>query len=249
MLKKERHVYIMRQLNLHNRVLNSELCKALGISEDTVRRDLQELSESEQLIKVHGGAISIGFNDVNFGLHHVYSRSEKNVIASKAIQLIENDMFVMTTGGTTILEMVNHLPVTLKATFITGSIPVVNSCLNHPNIQTIVIGDKVSHISKLTYGEDALHKIKQMKADLCFMGTNAIDLNHGLTDNDWDVVQIKKAMLSVSKKVVCMVISEKLQSFQPISVCDISEIDYLITELKPGHDLLRPYREAGITVL
>src|SRR5690606_35015203 len=99
-----------------------------------------------------------------------------------------------------------------------------------------------------TFGGDAIEKIRQVNADLCFLGTNAIDIDHGVTDNDWDVVQVKQAMVSAAGKVVCMAISEKLQSFQPIRVCDIKDVDYLITELPPEHEMLRPFRDAGVTV-
>ena len=81
------------------------------------------------------------------------------------------------------------------------------------------------------------------------MGINAIDVNHGITDNDWDVVQLKKAMIESAQKVICLSISEKVNSFQPIKVCDVKEIDTLITELDPDDPLLMPYVAAGIEVL
>lgn len=249
MFKQERQAYILRQLNLHNKVISTTLCHDIGVSEDTIRRDLQELSDAGKLIKVHGGALSAAFNEVQFSPANVYSQSHKKIIALKAIHLIENGMFVSTTGGTTILEMVNNLPVQLKATFITGSIPVVNACVSHPGIDIIVIGDKLSKDSKITVGSNAIQRIQEMNADLCFLGTNAIDVLHGITDNDWDVVQVKKAMVTSASKVICMTIAEKLQSYQPIQVCDLTKINTLITELDAGHPMLRPFADAGITVL
>jgi DeoR/GlpR family transcriptional regulator of sugar metabolism len=158
-------------------------------------------------------------------------------------------MFVMTTGGTTLIELAKALPQSLKATFISGSIPVVMEYTHHPNIEVILIGDKVSKNSKITVGGEAIAKIRQIKADLCFLGVNAIDAEHGITDNDWDVVQIKKAMIESSKKVVCLSIAEKINSSQPFHVCPIESIDMLITELRPDDPLLEPYRRKGIHVL
>ena len=66
MLKKERQAYILHQVNLHNKVLSSSLCTEINVSEDTIRRDLQELSEEGKVIKVHGGALSHSFNQVYF---------------------------------------------------------------------------------------------------------------------------------------------------------------------------------------
>jgi DeoR/GlpR family transcriptional regulator of sugar metabolism len=88
-----------------------------------------------------------------------------------------------------------------------------------------------------------------MKADICFLGTNAMDLQHGITDNDWEVVQLKKAMIESSLKVVCLTIAEKINTFQPIQIAGLDKIDILITELSPDDPLLKPYVDLGIKVL
>ncbi|MEP7278647.1 MAG: DeoR/GlpR family DNA-binding transcription regulator [Bacteroidota bacterium] len=249
MLKKERHAFILHQVNLHNKVLSASLSDEMKVSEDTVRRDLQELSDEGRIIKVHGGALSLSFNYTGNPVVKTYAHDLKKIISQKAVALIKDGMFVLTTGGTTILEIAKMLPPRLKATFISGSVPAVLEYLQHPSIEVILIGDKVSKNSKITVGGDAIAKIRQIKADLCLMGVNSIDPTHGITDSDWDVVQVKKAMIESSQKTVCLTISEKLNSFQPIHICNIGDIDTLITELEPGHELLQPYRLAGLEVL
>jgi len=230
-------------------VLSSTLCQEVNVSEDTIRRDLQELAETGKVIKVHGGALSQSFNQLYYSVSNVYSQKQKKIIAQKAASLIHDGMFVLTSGGTTILELARSLPKELRATFISGSLPAILEYMYHPNIEVIVIGDKVSKNSKITVGADAIAKIHQINADLCFLGINAIDTTHGITDNDWDVVQIKKAMIGSAKKIVCLTIAEKINSVQPIHVCPIGKIDILITELPPSDPLLKPYVDAGITVL
>lgn len=249
MLKKERQAYILHQVHLHNKVLSSALCTEINVSEDTIRRDLQELADEGKIIKVHGGALSHSFNQVSFPINGVYSQNQKKVIAQKAISLISNGMFVLTSGGTTIIEMARSLPPQLKATFISGSIPAILEYMHHPNIEVIMIGDKISKNSKITVGSEAISKIKQMKADICFLGTNAIDVEHGITDNDWEVVQLKKAMIESSKKVVCLSIAEKINTVQPIRVCGVNEIDMLITELPATDEIFKPYLQAGVQVV
>jgi DeoR/GlpR family transcriptional regulator of sugar metabolism len=249
MLKRERHAYILHQVNLHNRVLSSVLSHEIKVSEDTIRRDLQELSEEGKLIKVHGGALSPSFNQLFYSPKTVYSYQQKTAIAKKAVSLIKNEMFILTSGGSTILELARALPPQLKATFITGSIPAILEYMDHPNIDVIVIGDKISKNSKLTTGGDAINKIKQIKADLCFLGTNAIDLTHGITDNDWEVVQIKKAMIESSQKVISLTISEKINTTQPIKICNVADTDVLITELPADDPVLKPYLKTGIEII
>ncbi|MGB4843767.1 MAG: DeoR/GlpR family DNA-binding transcription regulator [Ferruginibacter sp.] len=249
MLKRERQAYIVHQVNLHNKVLSNDLSNDINVSEDTIRRDLQELSTKGKLIKVHGGALSHSFHDITYPSKKVYAQDSKKIIAEKAVKLIKDGMFVLTGGGTTIVELARSLPLTLTATFISGSIPAVVEYMNHPNAEVIVIGDKLSKNSKITLGADALARINTLKPDICFLGINAISLQDGITDNDWDVVQLKQAMIESSQKVVCLTISEKINSMQPIQVCDLSKIDILITELPKDHPELKPYVEAGITVM
>ncbi|MEO5996687.1 MAG: DeoR/GlpR family DNA-binding transcription regulator [Chitinophagaceae bacterium] len=249
MLKSERQAYILHQVNLHNKVLSSNLSQEMNVSEDTIRRDLLELTGQGKIIKVHGGALSHSFSNFYTPVNNIYSHAHKKNIAEKAAALVSNGMFVLTSGGTTIIELARTLPLDLKATFISGSIPAIVEYMNHPNIEVIIVGDKISKSSKITVGGEAIAKIKGIRAELCFLGINAVDITHGITDNDWDVVQLKKAMIESAQKVVCLTISEKINSFQPIKVCDVHEIDVLITELNPGDPLLRPYVDAGIEVL
>jgi DeoR/GlpR family transcriptional regulator of sugar metabolism len=247
MLKQERQAFIVHQVNLHNKVLSSDLSEQIHVSEDTIRRDLQELSEKGKIIKVHGGALSKSFHS-SFNSSQVYSIDQKKVIAQKAATLIRDGMFVLTSGGTTIIELARALPESLHATFITGSLPAALEYIHHPNIEIIFIGDKLSKSSQITVGAEAIIKIKQIKADLCLLGINAID-EHGLTDNDWDVVQVKKAMIESSAKVAALSISEKINTSQRIQICKTEELDVLISELTPEEKLFTPYKKAGVTIM
>jgi DeoR/GlpR family transcriptional regulator of sugar metabolism len=248
MLKKERQAYILHQVSLHNSVLSADLSHAINVSEDTIRRDLNELADTGKVIKVHGGALSKSFN--SFYLRSdVYNVDNKKIIAQKAASLIKDGMFVLTGGGTTIIEMARLLPESLKATFFTGSIPAAFEYAQHPNIEVIFIGDKISKKSQIAVGGEAINKIKHIKADICLLGINAIDRQNGITDNDWDIVQMKKAMIESSAQTVVMSISEKLNSSQRIRVCGLNEIDMLITELDPDSPLLEPFRRPGTVIL
>ncbi len=247
MLKEERQTYILRQINIHNKVLSSSLSEHLQISEDTIRRDLSELATEKKIIKVHGGALSKSYRHTVTN-DEVYAIEKKKLIAKKAVAMIKDGMFVLTAGGTTITELARELPVELQATFITVSVAAAFEFANHPNAEVIFIGDKISKQAKITIGAEAIYKIQQIKPDICFLGVNAIDIEHGLTDNDWDVVQIKKAMIKSAKKIIALSISEKINTHEQIKVCDANELDMLITELKPTAATLKPFKKIGLQV-
>ncbi|HET7119181.1 MAG TPA: DeoR/GlpR family DNA-binding transcription regulator [Hanamia sp.] len=249
MLKIERQTFILHQVNLHNKVLSNDLSKQIKVSDDTIRRDIQQLAEEGKVIKFHGGALSPSFHNTHTASNDVYAYQQKKIIAQKAISLIKDGMFVLTTGGTTIIEMARALPLELHATFISGSIPALSEYILHPNIEVISIGDKISKDSKITVGHDAISRIKGLKVDLCILGISAINLENGVSDNDWEVVQVKKAMVESASRLICLTISEKVNSQQPIQVCDSKKIDTLITELPREDELLKPYVRAGIKVI
>lgn len=248
MLKKERQAYIIQQINVHNKVLSSDLSAQLDVSEDTVRRDLQELSEEGKLIKVHGGALSKSFH-FTLESNTIYSLPEKKSIAYKAIQLIKDGMMVVLSGGTTIRELVKSLPPDLNATFITVSVPIALELLEHPTSEVIFLGNKLLKNAQMSVGAEVVERLGQIKADLCFLGTNSIDAKFGITDLDWEIIEVKKAMIKCANKTVSLAISEKLNTIQRLQVCKPDEIDILITELDAEDPILTPYKEQGLLVL
>ncbi|MEY4811343.1 MAG: hypothetical protein RLZZ462_216 [Bacteroidota bacterium] len=247
MLKKERQEFILHQLNLHNKILCADISNKMGVSDDTIRRDLQELAQDDKLIKVHGGALSKSFHTA-FDRKMVYNLEDKNIIAQKTAALVQSGMYILTSGGTSILEFAKSLDTNLNATFFTCSLNAAIEFAHHPSIEVVMIGDKVSKDSMLTTGASAVQTIESIQADLCILGINSLDTQFGLSENDWEVVQIKKAMIKASKKTICIGISEKLNSQQKIKVTNLDEIDILITELDPNDPVLLPFKQKGLTI-
>ncbi|HFA48422.1 MAG TPA: DeoR/GlpR transcriptional regulator [Bacteroidetes bacterium] len=249
MLKKERQALILREVNLHNKVLHADLSRVLKVSEDTVRRDLQELAKEGKIVKVRGGALSKSFHVYSYKGSEIFKYQEKTTIASKAVTLLSDSMLVLISGGTTTLEVARILPEELKVTFYTASLSTALQLAEHPNSETIFIGGRISRNAKISTGGEVVSTLRGIRPDLCLMGTSSIDSRIGLTDSDWEVVDVKKSMIRVSDKVAVLTISDKLESSQKIRVCGVNEIDYLITELNPGDKLLSPYRNAGVKVI
>jgi len=247
MLKKERQEFILHQLNLHNKILCADLSNKMDVSDDTIRRDLQELAHQDKLIKVHGGALSKSFHTA-FDRKMVYNLEDKHIIAQKTASLVQNGMYILTSGGTSILEFAKSLDPNLNATFFTCSLNAAIEFAHHPSIEVVMIGDKISKDSMLTTGASAVQTIESLHADLCILGINSLDTQFGLSENDWEVVQIKKAMIKASKKTICIGISEKLNSQQKIKVANLDEIDILITELDPNDPTLLPFKHKGLTI-
>jgi DeoR/GlpR family transcriptional regulator of sugar metabolism len=249
MRKEERHKLIMREINLHNKVLSADLSTLLNISDDTVRRDLKELAESGKVLKVHGGAASKSFV-APFNLQNeVYALAEKKKIAEKALKLIKNEMVILTEGGTTILELAKMIPKNLKATFFTVSPQAAITLSEHSNLEVITIGGKLSKNANLHTGTSVINQLADLKVDLCLLGANAFSVEEGLTDMDWEIVQVIKAIVNASRKVAVLAIAEKLNTSQRIRICPINKINYLITELAPESTYLANFQNDDLKLL
>lgn len=171
------------------------------------------------------------------------------MIAQKAIRLLKNGQVVLLSGGTTNLELANELPPSLHLTCFTPSIPIANQLLSKHNVEVILIGGKLSKDSQIAVGGTAINMLADIRAEICFLGTNSIDLEHGLTEFDWEIVEVKKAMIRASKKIVAPVISEKINSVQRYKICNIEQVDIMITELDPADMALQKFKDKNITVL
>jgi DeoR/GlpR family transcriptional regulator of sugar metabolism len=226
----------------------NELVEKLNVSEDTVRRDLNELSEDGEIIKIRGGAMSKAYHH-NSNLNETYAHSHKEVIGRKVLSLLREGMLILIGGGTTIREFVKLIPDDFSATFMTINPLTAVELLDKPNLEIILIGGQLSRYSQMSVGGEVHQRLSEMKADLCIIGTNAIDAQIGLTDSDWETVQVKKAMMKASEKVAVLAISEKLNSVMKMKVADLDEIDYLITELPANATVLAPYQNSNLHVL
>jgi DeoR/GlpR family transcriptional regulator of sugar metabolism len=92
----------------------------------------------------------------------------------------------------------------------------------------------------MSVGAEVVQRLGEIKADLCFLGTNSIDANYGITDLEWEIIEVKRAMIKCSHKTVSLAISEKLNTIQRLQVCRPEEIDMLITEMEPENPALTP---------
>lgn len=243
MLKEERLAYIIKQINLHNKVLSSDLSVELNVSEDTIRRDLNELAETGKVLKVYGGALSKSFH-YPFQDNEVYAREAKKEIARKVISLIQPGMVLLAGGGTSLIELARLMPDNLECTIFTVSPLVALELTEHSGIEVILIGGHLSKNSHINTGALTISILSEIRVDMCILGTNGLSLEEGVTDSDWEVVQVKKAMIKASQKLAMVSIAEKLNSVQKMKVCNLNAISYLVTDRSPEDKLLDGYTKA-----
>ena len=249
MLKAERHKFIMDKLVEEQKVNTINLALDLNISEDSIRRDLNELNKKGLLEKVYGGAFPIVDKPTSVFDFNIVNGDKKNSIGNKALSLIHDGQVIIISGGTTNLAFSKLIPHDLRATIYTYSLPIAMQLSQHPYVELIFIGGKMQKNAMVTIGMDVVQFLSKVKADICFMGSSSINVRLGLTEMGYEVSLVKKAMMEASDKVVCMVTSEKLNTKMPYLVCDLNQLNTIIADLNPDNPILEEYVKAGVQVL
>ncbi len=249
MLKEERQNYILEKIRELNKVKSNELAVELGVSEDTIRRDLNQLSHNGLILKVHGGALSTHQKLYHYNESTVFNRENKVKVAKKALSLFKDGMVIIMSGGTTNLELSRLLPDHIKLTIYTYSLNIAMQLTEHPNIEVYLIGGKLHKNAMVTVGVSVVKQVAKIKADLCVMGTSGIEIDEGVTEVGYEVSFVKRVMIASSKTVVALVTSDKLNTAQRYPVCDLQEIDKMITDLDVSDPILQPYAKKGVEIL
>lgn len=249
MQKAKRQGSILEILRADRKVATQQLADDLVVSEDTIRRDLNEMAQKGLLSKVHGGAVSTIQKLYYYNENVIKNQKEKEVIANKAINLLKDGMSIIISDGTTNLAFARSIPKDLKATVFTYCLPIAMELTEHPHVEIIFLGGKLQKKSMVTVGMDVLDKFSNIYVDVCFLGTGSIGHMEGITEGSYDVALIKRAIVAASDTVVSLTTSNKLGLRQGYTVCRPGEIGILATELDPSHSILSEYAKMGIKLL
>jgi len=248
MLKEERQRYIVDKLRVEGKVLASELCESLHVSEDTVRRDLRDLFEMGMIQRVHGGAL-LRSSTENYTARQQQNVSAKDEIARAAVQLVHNGQVIIMDGGTTTYRVAQRFPSDLRATIITNSTPIATLLGEHANVEVLLLGGKLYKPSLVTTGIETIEALRMFKADLCMLGICSLHLDVGISIPNMEELYIKKAMIASAAEVVALASGEKIDTAVPYVVGSLKELTYLVTDSSVSDQTLAPYRNLGITIL
>lgn len=249
MLTAERRQQIMAALRRDGKVLASQLSTTLGVSEDTIRRDLRELAEAGLLQRVHGGALPRSPADASYAARQSQAPSAKAAIARAAVQFIHDGQVIILDGGTTTLQVAQQLPIGLRATIITNSPPIAVALADHPEVEVIVIGGRLFKRSLVAIGAATVEALHMVRADLCMLGVCSLHPEAGISVTELEEAHVKRAMIAGAAEVVALAWAEKLGTAAAYIVGPIDELTHLVTERSVPEEALAPYHSRGITVV
>ncbi|MBC8074705.1 MAG: DeoR/GlpR transcriptional regulator [Chloroflexales bacterium] len=249
MLTSQRKQHILDVLRRDGQVIAKQLSQELGLSEDTIRRDLRELAQEGLLQRVHGGALPASPAVVDFARREELSIDAKRAIGKAAAQLIKEDQVVFVDGGTTAVQLVRHLPRTLRATIVTHSARIAVDLVDHPYIEVILIGGRLFKHSIVSVGAAALEAIGHIRADIYFMGVTGIHPEEGLSTGDLEEAYVKQAFCKRAADTYVLASHEKLGAASQYVVAALTEVSGLIVDKSVSDDALLPYRALGLNII
>ncbi len=249
MLKSARRDVIVEVLRRDGRVLASELAQRLGVSDDTVRRDLSELADEGVLQRVHGGALPMSPALPSFAARERQAPVAKRAIARAAAALVRDGQAVFLDGGTTARLVARHLAPELRATVITHSPPTAEVLAEHPSVDVALVGGRLLKLSRVAVGAATVDAIRSIRADLYFLGVNGLHHEVGISTHDPEEAHVKRAMIESAAETVALVSSEKLGTAGRYVVAPAAELTHLVTERAAPDELVAPFERLGITVV
>lgn len=209
-----------------------ELCRIFAASEATVRRDLEELSSENLIKRIHGGATGINLliSQNELLKRRLIREKEKESIARKASELIEDGETIFLGSGSTVLALVNYLRERKNLTAISNSLPVINELVDMPDIKVIVIGGLLRKSELSIIGHIAEKGLEELRADKVILGSEAIHLDQGMTNSYLDETMTDRAIIKLSSHIIILADHTKFNKIRPAFWAPLSVVDTIVTD-------------------
>jgi DeoR/GlpR family transcriptional regulator of sugar metabolism len=245
---EERKIILLQRVNSEGRVLANLMAEEFGVSEDSIRRDLRDLSEAGLVQRFHGGAAKLVSAPVEFQRRQTIGPAEKKLIATTAIPLIADNTTLLLDSSTTVLQFVKELPTILNLRIVTSAVDIAAAALDHPNIEVVLIGGRLNRHTRSAVDAAALDAIRTMRADFCVIGACGIDDELAVRADDFEDAYFKGAMIKAASQTILLTTSDKLGKSSAHLVAPISAVSVVVVDHAESIFADR-MRDAGVRLL
>ncbi|MGF1470922.1 MAG: DeoR/GlpR family DNA-binding transcription regulator [Rubrobacteraceae bacterium] len=252
MFAEERRRLILNEVNRLGSVTVTELVDRLGVSDMTVRRDLEVLSAHKLLQKVHGGAVPLPKTaaEPHFTQKQRLNREEKKAISRVALPLVEDGHTIALSAGTTTWNVANGLHQGREdLTFITNSTNIALTLQERGWEQIVLSGGIFRTPSDALVGPFAERTLKTLNADVLFLGVHGVHPTAGLTTPNVAEAETNRCLVEAAQKIVVVADHTKLGVIALAKIVPISRIDVFVTDDKANPELLQEITLSGVQVI
>lgn len=245
----ERKQQILLALRSAGRVEATELAARLGVTGETVRKDLIQLERQGLLRRVHGGAVPIEQSSyepaVSARTDHAAAKTR---IAQRALTRLPAHGSILIDAGSTTAQLAELMPGDLELTVYTNTLPVALALVNRPRLTIFTLGGRLRSRTLAEVDDLAARALAEINVDVAFLGTNGISLERGLTTPDPAEAATKRLMLGAARRRVFLADSSKIGLVRGSQHAGIADMDELITDDRLDPQTRRLLEAAGVEV-
>lgn len=256
MFAQERRQIILAQLHKDGRVEVAALARRLGVSDETIRRDLAWLEESGQAVRTHGGALLRSLGVLPLAERREVSLEAKQAIGKLAAGLIQAGESILIDSGSTGLEIARALHVRQEAGsaqvsdihVVTNSLAVAVELANAPHVLVTILGGTLRSAELCMVGPETVAALKRYRLDKVFLACAGIDLERGIAVANPFEAEVKRAMLAGALQRIVVADGSKLGRTALVQIAGLNSIDLLITDRGADACTVAAFRTAGLQV-
>ena len=245
-----RQTEILAILRKDGRVDVETLASHFKVTLQTIRRDLNELGEAQELVRIHGGAmVASGVANISYEARQLVAHESKQKIGEVAAALIPNDASLFINIGTTTEEVAKSLSHHSGLLVITNNLHVAVELHQNKSLEVIVTGGSIRRSDGGILGATTVSQIEQFHVDIAIIGTSAIDATGTLLDFDIREVEVSRAIIKHARKIILVSDSSKFQRAAPVRIGHLSEIDTLVTDNFMSKEMDQLCEECNVSVI
>ncbi|NKY40056.1 DeoR/GlpR family DNA-binding transcription regulator [Cellulomonas septica] len=249
MLTAQRRDVLLARLHRDGRIVAKDLAAELGLSPDTLRRDLRDLAQAGLCQRVYGGALPASPAVGDLASRGGVSIASKDRVAAAAARLVTPGSTAILDGGTTALAVARALPPDLDATIVTHSPGVAAALVEHPRAEVVVLGGRLFKHSGVACGAAAVEAAERVTADVFLLGVTGVHPTAGLTTGDADEAAMKRALARRAADTFVLASAEKVGAASRFAVLPLDEVAGVVTDVAAEDPTLVELRRAGVALV
>jgi DeoR/GlpR family transcriptional regulator of sugar metabolism len=249
MLAAQRRDMLLQRLRADGRIIAKDLAAELGMSEDSIRRDLRDLAAGGLCQRVYGGALPVSPAVADYTARQDIEVSGKQQVAARAAALVQPGGTVILDGGTTMLAVARALPPDLHAAVVTHSPTVAGALAGHRNVEVYLIGGRLFKHSMVTCGAAAVEAARGLNADLFLLGVTGVHPDAGLTTGDADEAAMKRTLARQAADTYVLASSEKIGAASRFTVLPLADVAAVITDAGRDDPTVRQLLTHNVSVI
>ncbi len=243
---------IMDIVQREGRIRVSDYAKSTGVSDVTIRKDLDRMAKEGMLKRIHGGAACFQpcHPDHDYVARRQLRRTEKQKIANECANLINAGDSILINVGSTSEYVIEALKGKQNISVITNAFPIVTKLLSCDTITTFFLGGCLNTSMQITTGDNVIEQLSKYTADKLIMGMDGIDPVIGLTSRNHVEDYIMHKMMAQSKQKILVADDSKIGNSSFVRIASITEFDILVTNYAPDkEEILKQIEKAGVQVI